>query len=112
LSFPVAFALKKPKAQTKGKPLLVAFHRKEARETTREAQGEATYKNKNTSLLDSGRRGMDTFKATHLNTDSFNLNDIILLQVALKDKIYIRIRLFKNVQNKGISLYPYDKYNH
>jgi hypothetical protein len=30
---------------------------------------------------------MDTFKATHLNIDSFNLNDIILLQVALKDKI-------------------------
>ena len=31
---------------------------------------------------------MDTFKATHLNTDSFNLNDLILLQVALKDKIF------------------------
>jgi hypothetical protein len=30
---------------------------------------------------------MDTFKATHLNTDNFNLNDIILVQVALKDKI-------------------------
>jgi len=69
-------------------------------------------KNKNTSLLDYGRRGIDTFKATHLNTDSFNLNDINLLQVALKDKFYLRIRLIKKVKNKGRSLYQYDKYNH
>jgi hypothetical protein len=45
--------------------------------------------------------GIDTFKVTHLNTDSFNLNDINLLQVALKDKFYLRISLIKNVKNKG-----------
>ena len=39
--------------------------------------------------------GIDTFKATHLNTDSFNLNDINLLQVALKDNFYIRTHLIQ-----------------
>ena len=39
--------------------------------------------------------GVDSFKATHLNTDSFNLNDINLLQIALKDKFYLRSRLIK-----------------
>jgi hypothetical protein len=44
-------------------------------------------KNTNTSLLDTVRREWIHLKQTHLNTDSFNLNDIILLQVSLKDKI-------------------------
>jgi hypothetical protein len=45
--------------------------------------------------------GIDTFKATQLNTDSFNLNDINLLQVALKDKIYLRNRLIQERQEQG-----------
>jgi hypothetical protein len=43
--------------------------------------------------------GMDTFKTTHLKTDSLNLNDIILLLVSLKDQFYILNRLIKNVRN-------------
>jgi hypothetical protein len=50
--------------------------------------------------------GIDTFKATHLNTDSFKLNDINLLQVALKDKFYLRNRLIKTVKNKGEIVIP------
>jgi len=60
--------------------------------------------------------GIDTFRATHLNTDSFNLNDINLLRVALKENFYLRTRLIKkrikNVKNNGRSLYQYDRYNH
>jgi len=56
--------------------------------------------------------GIDTFRATHLNTDSFNLNDINLLRVAFKEKFYLRTRLIKNVKNNGRSIYQYDRYNH
>ena len=56
--------------------------------------------------------GIDTFRATHLNTDSFNLNDINLLRVSLKETFYLRTRLIKNVKNNGRSLYQYDRYNH
>jgi len=37
----------------------------------------------------------------YLNTDSFNLNDINLLQVTLKDKFYLRIRLIKKRKEQG-----------
>ena len=43
---------------------------------------------------------MDTFKATHLNTDSLNLNDINLLQVVLKDKFYLITRLIQKRQEQ------------
>ena len=56
--------------------------------------------------MDYGRQGMDTFKATHLNTYSFNLNDIILLQVALKDKFYLIIRLIKKRKKQGEIVIP------
>jgi len=88
------------------------FCSNEERATGKGKRAKGNSKNKNTSLLEYGRRGIDTFKATHLNTDSFNLNDINLLQVALKDKFFLRIRLIKFVKNKGRSLYQYDKYNH
>jgi hypothetical protein len=39
--------------------------------------------------------GIDAFKATIINTDSFNLNDIILLQMALKENFELRTRLIK-----------------
>jgi hypothetical protein len=57
--------------------------------------------------------GIDAFKATVLNTNSFSINDIILLQAALKDDFKLRTRLIqnKNVLNNGLSLYRYDKYN-
>ena len=43
---------------------------------------------------------IDAFKATQINTDSFSLNDIHLLQIALMDKIKLRTRLYKK-QNKN-----------
>ena len=51
--------------------------------------------------------GIDSFKATHLNTDSFKLNDINLLHrvAALFEKFYLISRLIQNVQNNGRSLY-------
>jgi len=39
--------------------------------------------------------GIDVFKATHLNTDKFTLNDINLLQVALKENFELRTRIIK-----------------
>jgi hypothetical protein len=39
--------------------------------------------------------GIDSFKATHLNTDSFKLNDVNLLQAALKENFDLRSRLIK-----------------
>lgn len=44
-------------------------------------------------IMDDG--GIDAFKATILNTDSFSINDIILLQIALKDNFKLRTRLIK-----------------
>jgi hypothetical protein len=43
---------------------------------------------------------MDTFKATPLNTDSFNLNDINLLQVVLNDKFYLITLLIQLIQKR------------
>ena len=71
-----------------------------------EATGEATYNNTNTSLLDSGRWGIYTFKSTHLNTDSFNLNDINLLRVALKKNFYLRTRLIKKRKEQRALVIP------
>jgi hypothetical protein len=56
--------------------------------------------------------GIDTFRGTHLNTDSFNLNDINLLRVVLKENFTLEHALLKNVKNNGRSLYQYDRYNH
>jgi hypothetical protein len=39
--------------------------------------------------------GIDAYKTTHLNTDNFSLNDINLLQDALKDKFQLRTRLIQ-----------------
>jgi hypothetical protein len=49
---------------------------------------------------------MDRLKATHLNTDSLNLNDIILLQVVLNDKFYLRIRLIQKLTEQGEIVIP------
>ena len=49
---------------------------------------------------------MDTFRVTHLNTDSFNLNDINLLRVALKKNFYLRIRLIKNRKEQWTIVIP------
>ena len=50
--------------------------------------------------------GIDTFRATHLNTDSFNLNDINLLRVALKENFYLRTRLIKKRKEQWVIVIP------
>ena len=59
--------------------------------------------------MDYGRRGgggIDSFKATHLNTDSFNLNDINLLQAALKENFYLRSRLIQKRKEQWAIVIP------
>jgi LAGLIDADG DNA endonuclease family len=55
-------------------------------------------------ILDDG--GIDSFKATHLNTDSFNLNDINLLQAALKENFYLRSRLIPKRKEQWAIVIP------
>jgi hypothetical protein len=55
---------------------------------------------------DGGGGGIDSFKATHLNTDSFKLNDINLLQAALKEKFYLRSRLIKKRKEQWAIVIP------
>ena len=50
--------------------------------------------------------GIDTFRATHLNTDSFNLNDINLLRVYLKENFYLRTRLIKKRKEQWAIVIP------
>jgi hypothetical protein len=50
--------------------------------------------------------GIDTFRATHLNTDSFNLNDINLLRVALKEYFYLRTPLIKKRKEQWAIVIP------
>ena len=44
-------------------------------------------------IMDDG--GIDSFKATHLYTNKFNINCINLLQVALKDNFNLRTRIYQ-----------------
>ncbi len=56
--------------------------------------------------MDYGRWGIDTLRATHLNTDSFILNDINLLRVALKEYFYLRTRLIKKRKEQWAIVIP------
>jgi len=55
-------------------------------------------------IMDDG--GIDVFKATHLNTDKFTLNDINLLQVALKENFELRTRIIKKRQEQWAIVIP------
>ena len=50
--------------------------------------------------------GIDAFKATHLNTDSFSLNNIQLLQVALKENFNLRTRLIQKRKEQWAIVIP------
>jgi hypothetical protein len=50
--------------------------------------------------------GIDTFRGTHKNTDSFNLNDINLLRDALKENFYLRTRLIQKRKEQWAFVIP------
>lgn len=50
--------------------------------------------------------GIDTFRVTPLNTDNFNLNNINLLRVALKEKFYLITRLIQKRKEQWAIVTP------
>jgi hypothetical protein len=55
-------------------------------------------------IMDDGN--IDAFKATQINTDSFSLNDIHLLQIALMDNFKLRTRLNKKRPGQWVIVIP------
>jgi hypothetical protein len=55
-------------------------------------------------IMDDGN--IDAFKATQINTDSFSLNDIHLLQFALMDNFKLRTRLNKKRPGQWVIVIP------
>ena len=55
-------------------------------------------------IMDDG--GIDNFKATHLYTNNFSLNCVILLQDALRDNFNLKTRIYQKQINQWVIVIP------